>query len=237
MQVKTQPFKQSLELKNDGISFNVYGNGSKRLGDLYVTKAGLVWSKGANANASRDGGINVKWEEFITWVQSRRAASKTGSASKLSPNFAAMKQAAMKQAGIKQPAPQGKSLPQSSTAGKPASQPAKAATQGTSAGKPGSRAGKLAASHTSAIKLPSAEGKLAAKRASQMKLAAAAKSSKAAGAKSASKAKPAGKNGNSLKLSTAKASRRQTKKVPAAAAARKAGATLKTSAALARKAH
>ena len=44
MHVKTQPFKDSLELKNDGISFDVYGNGAKRLGDLCITKAGLCWS-------------------------------------------------------------------------------------------------------------------------------------------------------------------------------------------------
>lgn len=65
MQVKTQPFKDAIEVKSDGISFDVYGNGSKRLGDLCVTKSGLVWSKGANAKAVRNSGINVKWEEFI----------------------------------------------------------------------------------------------------------------------------------------------------------------------------
>jgi hypothetical protein len=99
MQVKTQPFKEALELKGDGISFDVYGNGSKRLGDLCVTKAGLIWSKGQNARATRDGGINVKWEEFIDWVQSRRAAAgKTGG--KLNAQaFASMKPQAMKAAG------------------------------------------------------------------------------------------------------------------------------------------
>lgn len=95
MQVKTQPSKDAIELKGDGISFDVYGNGSKRLGDLCITKAGLIWSKGSSARAPRDGGINVKWEEFIAWVQSRRAES-AKSARPSAQGIAAMKSAALK---------------------------------------------------------------------------------------------------------------------------------------------
>jgi hypothetical protein len=84
MQVKTQPFKEAIELKSEGISFDVYGNGAKRLGDLCVTKAGLVWSKGANGKAQRAKGINVKWEDFISWVQSQQASTKNGLAAKTS---------------------------------------------------------------------------------------------------------------------------------------------------------
>lgn len=78
MQVKTQPFKEAIELKSEGISFDVYGNGAKRLGDLSVTRAGLVWCKGANGKSPRGKGINVKWEDFITWVQSQQAGAKNG---------------------------------------------------------------------------------------------------------------------------------------------------------------
>jgi hypothetical protein len=82
MQVKTQPFKEAIEIKSDGIIFDVYGNGSKRLGDLSVTRTGLVWCKGANGKMPRGKGINVKWEDFITWVQSQQAATRNGMAAK-----------------------------------------------------------------------------------------------------------------------------------------------------------
>jgi hypothetical protein len=80
MQVKTQPFKEAIELKSGGICFDVYGNGARRLGDLSVTNAGLVWCKGANGKAPRGKGINVKWEDFISWVQSQQGAAKNGAA-------------------------------------------------------------------------------------------------------------------------------------------------------------
>lgn len=82
MQVKTQPFKEAIELKSDGICFDVYGNGAKRLGDLSVTKTGLVWCKGANGKAPRGKGINVKWEDFISWVQSQQTGAKTAMTAK-----------------------------------------------------------------------------------------------------------------------------------------------------------
>src|SRR5688572_20520443 len=83
MLVKTQPFKEALELKGDGICFDIYGNGSKRLGDLAVTRAGLVWKKVAGGKPMRNEGINVRWEEFINWVQSRRANGGNGGMMKL----------------------------------------------------------------------------------------------------------------------------------------------------------
>jgi hypothetical protein len=82
MQVKTQPFKEALEIKSEGISFDIYGNGAKRLGDLSVTKAGLIWSTGANGKAPRGKGINVKWEDFISWVQSQSNGARNGVAAK-----------------------------------------------------------------------------------------------------------------------------------------------------------
>jgi hypothetical protein len=69
MQIKTQPFKEALEIKNTGIAFDVYGNGAKRIGDLAVTKNGLVWSNGGNAQRSK--GVTVKWDDFIVWMQSQ----------------------------------------------------------------------------------------------------------------------------------------------------------------------
>lgn len=65
MQVKAQP----LELKNTGIAFDVYGSGSKRLGDLSVTQTGLVWCKGASSRNNSK--LTVKWNDFIGWMQSQ----------------------------------------------------------------------------------------------------------------------------------------------------------------------
>jgi hypothetical protein len=68
MQIKTQPFKEAIEIKNSGIAFDVYGSGAKRIGDLAVTKNGLVWN---NGNAQRAKGVTVKWDDFIAWMQSQ----------------------------------------------------------------------------------------------------------------------------------------------------------------------
>ena len=65
MQIKTQPFKEAIEIKNSGIAFDVYNNGAKRIGDLAVTKNGLVWN---NGSAQRKA-VTVKWDDFINWMQ------------------------------------------------------------------------------------------------------------------------------------------------------------------------
>ena len=71
MQIKTQPFKEAIEIKNSGIAFDVYNNGSKRIGDLAITKNGLVWN---NGNAQRAKGVTVKWDDFISWMQTQMHA-------------------------------------------------------------------------------------------------------------------------------------------------------------------
>ena len=69
MQIKTQPFKEAIEIKNTGIAFDVYGSGAKRIGDLAVTKNGLTWSNGGTMHRAK--GVAVKWDDFITWMQSQ----------------------------------------------------------------------------------------------------------------------------------------------------------------------
>jgi hypothetical protein len=68
MQIKTQPIKEAIEIKSSGIAFDVYNNGAKRIGDLAITKNGLVWN---NGSAQRTKGVTVKWDQFITWMQSQ----------------------------------------------------------------------------------------------------------------------------------------------------------------------
>ena len=90
MQIKTQPFKEAIEIKSSGIAFDVYNNGAKRIGDLAVTKNGLVWS---NGSAQRKA-VTVKWDDFITWMQSRtqnqtRAQAQIQTTSRTAPKTAA----------------------------------------------------------------------------------------------------------------------------------------------------
>lgn len=68
MQIKTQPIKEAIELKTTGIAFDVYNNGAKRIGDLAVTRNGLIWSNGGTQRAK---GVTVKWDDFISWIQTR----------------------------------------------------------------------------------------------------------------------------------------------------------------------
>ncbi len=71
MQTKNEAGKKALEIKNAAIAFGVYGDGSKRLGDVALTNKGIVWSKGA-AKSTKD--VSVKWDAFINWMQSQLAS-------------------------------------------------------------------------------------------------------------------------------------------------------------------
>ncbi len=68
MQLKTQSSNDALEIRNAGIAFDVYAKGAKRLGDLALTRSGLIWS---NGNVQRAGGVTVKWDDFINWMQAQ----------------------------------------------------------------------------------------------------------------------------------------------------------------------
>ena len=144
MQVKTQPFKEALEIKSDGISFDIYGNGAKRLGGLAVTKGGLVWNKVGSDNAARPQSINrvsngkapraqsinVRWEEFINWVQTRRAEGKNGGVVKLSAPKSKETKIAAKNGSVHKIATSGASVGKSASVGKNVS-----VGKGASAGK------------------------------------------------------------------------------------------------------
>ena len=82
MQLKTEAGKAH-EIKNPAIAFGIYGQGAKRLGDIALTSKGLVWNNGKKA--SKD--VTVKWDAFITWMQSQlqpgaKVAAKAGKSTK-----------------------------------------------------------------------------------------------------------------------------------------------------------
>jgi hypothetical protein len=61
-------FNVELEVKTSGIELDVSGNDGKHLGDLYVTKAKLIWCKG---RIPRNNGKEIRWEEFMAIIDSR----------------------------------------------------------------------------------------------------------------------------------------------------------------------
>ena len=65
MKVKVKKMTVDMEVKNNGIEFGVMNNDGSHRGDCYVTKTGLIWCEG---KTSRKNGVNVKWEEFIEWM-------------------------------------------------------------------------------------------------------------------------------------------------------------------------
>ncbi|MBC7213246.1 MAG: hypothetical protein H5U33_25480 [Pseudomonas sp.] len=66
MQVKIKSFDVQMEIKNKGVELDI-SDGKGRLGDLVVTRTGLIWCKG---KVSREKGVKISWKEFIEWMES-----------------------------------------------------------------------------------------------------------------------------------------------------------------------
>lgn len=54
-----------MHIKTKGLELDVY-DGDDHLGDLYVTRTGLIWCKGKTA---RDNGRQISWREFREWAE------------------------------------------------------------------------------------------------------------------------------------------------------------------------
>ncbi|WP_127091682.1 hypothetical protein [Aquabacter cavernae] len=67
MKVVIKDFHVELEVKNKGIEFQVNDNDGQLLGDVYLTRTGLIWAKG---KSKRENGVAVTWEQFIEWMES-----------------------------------------------------------------------------------------------------------------------------------------------------------------------
>ncbi len=67
MKVSIKDFAVSMEVKNKGIELDVY-DGDNHLGDLVVTKTGLIWCKG---KINPENGVKITWKDFITYMQSQ----------------------------------------------------------------------------------------------------------------------------------------------------------------------
>jgi len=56
-----------MEVKTNGIEFQVRNNDGTLLGDCYLTKTGLTWCKG---QTTRPKGKKITWAQFINWMES-----------------------------------------------------------------------------------------------------------------------------------------------------------------------
>ncbi len=67
MKVSIKDLSVAMEVKNNGVEFEVYDNQDKFLGDMTVTKSGIVWCKG---KTTLKNGVKVNWKDFIEWMES-----------------------------------------------------------------------------------------------------------------------------------------------------------------------
>ncbi len=68
MKVLIKEFGLDMEVKTKGIELEIRSaNGKKQLGDLVVTKTQIIWCKG---RTTRENGVPVTWNEFISWMES-----------------------------------------------------------------------------------------------------------------------------------------------------------------------
>jgi hypothetical protein len=65
MKVKVKKMQVDMEVKNNGIEFQVNDNKGSLRGDLYVTKTGLIWCEG---KTPRKNGKTISWNDFIDWA-------------------------------------------------------------------------------------------------------------------------------------------------------------------------
>jgi hypothetical protein len=68
MKVWIKSFDVDMQLKSKGIEFEVRSaDDAEQLGDCYLTMTGLIWCAG---KTSKDNGLRVNWQDFISICQS-----------------------------------------------------------------------------------------------------------------------------------------------------------------------
>lgn len=68
MKVNIKKFDVEMEVKNKGIEFEIRDGKDVFLGDVVLTRKGLIWCQG---KTDRKNGKSIDWEEFIKWANSR----------------------------------------------------------------------------------------------------------------------------------------------------------------------
>lgn len=71
MKVSIKQFNVEMEVKNNGIEFEVRSpDGTKHLGDLVLTKSALVWCPG---QTRYENGHRIPWQDFIKLAEENAA--------------------------------------------------------------------------------------------------------------------------------------------------------------------
>ena len=68
-EVTMKPFIKDMtisqEIKTNGIEIQVDDNSGVQIGDLYVTKVGLIWCQG---KTTRPNGKQISWDDFAKYM-------------------------------------------------------------------------------------------------------------------------------------------------------------------------
>jgi hypothetical protein len=67
MNVSIKKFDVKMDIKNNGIELDVKDTNDAHIGDLYVTKAHLIWCAGKISKAK---GKKITWKDFATYMES-----------------------------------------------------------------------------------------------------------------------------------------------------------------------
>jgi hypothetical protein len=66
VKVSIKNFGVDMEVKNNGIELDISSTDGKHIGDLFVTKAKLIWCKG---RTDRKNGKATTWDEFMAHME------------------------------------------------------------------------------------------------------------------------------------------------------------------------
>lgn len=72
MKISVKNLKVTMDLGNDGITFDVYSNQGTFQGDLRLGKSTVEWCKGKTRGGN---GIKVKWPELIAFFEAKQAST------------------------------------------------------------------------------------------------------------------------------------------------------------------
>ena len=67
MKVSVKKFSVEMPIKNKGIEIEVRDTNGSHLGDLVISKSGLVWCPG---RTRRENGVRLSWKRFIEIAES-----------------------------------------------------------------------------------------------------------------------------------------------------------------------
>ena len=82
MKVSIKDLSINMDLGNNGVTFDVYGNDGKFLGDLRLGKGTIEWCKGKKKAGN---GVKHNWNDFIKLLDGEEASKPAKKAAKKKP--------------------------------------------------------------------------------------------------------------------------------------------------------